>query len=344
MGDVEWYLEVESTRSGPYKANQVVDMFERGMLPAQTKCTSDKIPGEYVMITDLVEAFYELQSTQPNPNGSTKPKLATENTKPIESGFPPGFQPPAMPVDQIEASKFITLPAKEANPSQDGGESLLSLLRSQRERRVQAQIPSGQAKILSEDGEENVVLGTLSRPQRLLTPQILSLLSFLAIGFVSYQAFKYLKERQSENASSNVEPSNKGNPSLQTQNLSPNSVNSPNQPQNTPTFNPPQSGLPPLNSNLNLPADPRSGLQENHPSPTSSESTQNPDANPVNPNSDVSQDPNAGVQGYNPDGTPIQTKAAHSPNGEESRNNPELQQNLEQNSDPDPTAGTEPMD
>jgi len=193
MGDIEWYLESQGSRSGPYKAAQVVDMFERGLVSAQIHCTSDKLVGEYVVLSDLVEAYYELKSSSEKRTQSVS--STSEKTK--VNATDDSFVPPSMPTEQIEASKFIVLQAKESNPNAESGESLLNLLKSQRERRVQGALTGGQ-KSSPTGAPESEGFGTLARSQRIIPPQAIVILAVLAIILITYQTLKTVESRKNE--------------------------------------------------------------------------------------------------------------------------------------------------
>ncbi|RYZ74212.1 MAG: DUF4339 domain-containing protein, partial [Proteobacteria bacterium] len=101
MRELEWYLNLRGTKTGPFAAKDVVEMLRLGKIAADTQVTSARLAGEWIQATELATAFTELSEKTPSP-------------------WSDEFSPPPRPTEQIEVANQAHYEGFEGADATDG--------------------------------------------------------------------------------------------------------------------------------------------------------------------------------------------------------------------------------
>ena len=180
MSDVEWYIESSAgsqTKQGPYSAKQIVSLYQEGKVLAHFKVTTARMGTDWVSVSDLVQAYRDMNQQQ-------KEKQSVTSTL----GAGGNFAAPPRPTEQLEASRLITLNPKEAlGDAPDPTESLFQALQAVREKSAQRQTQA--------PAQTTERLGELSREQSKIPPQIILIVVIVAVaGITLWGSLKLLKK------------------------------------------------------------------------------------------------------------------------------------------------------
>ena len=85
MRDLEWYLDLKGTKTGPFAARDIVEMVRAAKVPDSIKVTADRLNGEWISARELIEAFSDLNATPKSP-------------------WAADFNPPPRPTEQLEVA------------------------------------------------------------------------------------------------------------------------------------------------------------------------------------------------------------------------------------------------
>ncbi len=119
MRELEWYLDLRGTKTGPFAAKDVVEMLRIGKISPETKVTSARLGGEWIKAAELSTAYAELSEKTPSP-------------------WSEDFSPPPRPTEQIEVANQTHY--VEGENDFDPADSLFQAIRNLRER---AKSPGG---------------------------------------------------------------------------------------------------------------------------------------------------------------------------------------------------------
>lgn len=181
MSDVEWYVESAGIRTGPFSARDIVQKHLSGQIPGNAMATAARMQGDWVSISDLVEAFKEL-------NPPKKTPAPVSPLAPSSLGDGPSFQAPPRPVEQLETSKIINLKQlREGDGPKDATESLFLAVQAIREKSA---MKNAQAAAAQKD-----TWGELKRPTQKLPPQTSMLGALVLILIVTaWGASKFMSD------------------------------------------------------------------------------------------------------------------------------------------------------
>lgn len=154
MRDLEWYLDLRGTKTGPFAAKDVVEMLRLGKITPETKVTSARLAGEWIKAAELSTAFSELSEKTPSP-------------------WSEDFSPPPRPTEQIEVANQTHY--VEGENDFDPADSLFQAIRNLRER---AKTPGGATKPTNETtSKKNAPASNGYSPQLALIAVLIMMIS-----------------------------------------------------------------------------------------------------------------------------------------------------------------------
>jgi hypothetical protein len=113
MKDLEWYLDLRGSKTGPFTAKDIVEMFKAGKVQGTHKATAERLHGEWITVEELVSAFKELNKAPKSP-------------------WKGDFNPPPRPTEQIEVASHTHY--SEADQEYDPTASLFQAIRNLKDR------------------------------------------------------------------------------------------------------------------------------------------------------------------------------------------------------------------
>lgn len=160
--ELEWYLELKGTKTGPFAPKDIAEMLKAGKIHKDMKTTAARLNGEWISVFELVSAYKELSNAPKSP-------WAAE------------FNPPPRPTEQLEVvgQNQYAVEDRENDPNA----KLLQAIRNIKERAYQPKTTP-----VREPSVETQSHPTKASPQMVIVA-VLSVLVFGAL-FALFKVFK----------------------------------------------------------------------------------------------------------------------------------------------------------
>lgn len=121
MRDLDWFLESNGTRSGPYSARQIVELYKQGKVAGHIRALSSRLGKDSIPVTELIHAFEQLNSSS-----------SSSARSPLDDHF----AAPPRPSEQLEKSTFITINPNPENQT-DPTDTLFSAIQTVKDKKTE---------------------------------------------------------------------------------------------------------------------------------------------------------------------------------------------------------------